>query len=274
MLPLPLGAAARNVLHHGQRSHLEQHDAAALETIAAVDAMWAQQLFHLRQEATAALRVLQERHEDALRSLRMEQVVRARDSGIRPVRRNKELLNLRRSEAVLASHNNFTAASRVKAAADRLQDAESNGTHADWLLRCHGEQERLLTQQRRELEALRKRLASRLREVEAARDRDLEKLGRKIKVNIVRTQQLFAKERQHMEAALNGCLLNSKSTRPDGRLEECFPTMVRLAGGPKGSPPVAPDPQHKERRVQHNERNKWRRCQGRQEPDGCAALLE
>ncbi|GLC74779.1 hypothetical protein PLESTF_001555400 [Pleodorina starrii] len=220
---------AVRALRHGQLVHQLHTDTAALEALKAVDAMWAVHLDEMRREACAAVRAMQEKHEDALTKLRLEQVARAHDRGIRPERRSKELINLRRSEAVLASKNNFTSAARVKAHADDLAASEACSAHASWLLRCHGEQERLMAGQRRELEALRKRMDSRLREVEAARDTDMDKLQRKIKASTLHQQHSFVRERQFLDQALNGDLLNTVSTRPGRSFVDALPRMAELA---------------------------------------------
>ncbi|GFR43602.1 hypothetical protein Agub_g4699, partial [Astrephomene gubernaculifera] len=205
------GEAIRT-LRKGHRQQLKQHGDAAADTHAAVASMWGAQLDHLRSQAAAALMDLQDKHEDALQKLRLKQVDRAYYPGIRPQQRNTELLNLRRSEAVLASKNDFAGASRIKSRADQLAEAEAAEAHRAWLLRCHGEEERLLEVQRREMEGLRRRWDARLRDVEAARDCDLEQLGRKIKVNTTNQQRDFTRERKHVEAALRGCMLNTRTT--------------------------------------------------------------
>ncbi len=67
-----------------------------------------------------------------------------------------------------------------------MQYMEASDTHMDWLLRCHTKQQQLVARQQRVLEGLRARLERKIREVELARDRDLERLGRRVQVGRVR----------------------------------------------------------------------------------------
>ncbi|EFJ51081.1 hypothetical protein VOLCADRAFT_103721 [Volvox carteri f. nagariensis] len=226
---------AVKALRRGQ-SHVQvQTDSAALDALTAVDNMWNVHLDQLRREAFAAVRELQEKHEEALNKMRLEQVAKARDAGIRPERRNKELLNLRRSESVLASNNNFHEAAKVKAHADELANSEACSAHMSWLLKCHSAQERLLAKQHRELEVLQGRLDVRLRDVEAARNVDLQKLQRKIKATSSQQQRSFARERHFLASALHGDMLNTITTRPGRTLAHALPTLAEMAA-PKQQP--------------------------------------
>ncbi|GIL70364.1 hypothetical protein Vretimale_3544 [Volvox reticuliferus] len=149
--------------------------------------------------------------------------------GIRPERRSKELLNLRRSESVLAAINNFNEAAKVKAHADELAASEGYNAHMAWLLKCHGEQERLMARQRKELEALQSRLDERLQDVQAARDRDMRKLEQKIKVTSSHQQRCFIRERNFLEQALKGDMIDTTTTRTGRTLADALPTLAEMA---------------------------------------------
>ncbi|GLI58872.1 hypothetical protein VaNZ11_000641 [Volvox africanus] len=230
---------AVKALRRGQLMVQLQTDTAALEALTAVEKMWSVHLEQLRREASAAVRALQEKHEDALTKMRLEQVMKAKEMGIRPERRSKELLNLRRSESVLAANNNFHEAAKVKAHADELAAAESSNAHMAWLLKSHGEQERLLARQRKELEALRNRLDERLQDVRAARDSDMRKLEQKIKVTSSHQQRCFTRERNFLEQALKGDTIDTTTTRIGRTLADALPTLAEMAMAAAKQQPLA-----------------------------------
>ncbi|GIL47398.1 hypothetical protein Vafri_4225 [Volvox africanus] len=235
---------AVKALRRGQLMVQLQTDTAALEALTAVENMWSVHLEQLRREASAAVRALQEKHEDALTKMRLEQVMKAKEMGIRPERRSKELLNLRRSESVLAANNNFHEAAKVKSRADELATAEGSNAHMAWLLKSHGEQERLLARQRKELEALRNRLDERLQDVQAARDRDMRKLEQKIKVTSSHQQRCFTRERNFLEQALKGDMIDTTTTRTGRTLADALPTLAEMAmAAAKQQPPADGEPQ-------------------------------
>ncbi|PNH05206.1 hypothetical protein TSOC_008562 [Tetrabaena socialis] len=224
-------ADAMRAVRAGQAAQQLQQEEATASAVGTVSGMWGTQLEQLRWEGEAAVRALQERHEDALNRLRIDQVTRAQEKGVRTERRSTVLLNLRRSEAVLAAKQEYADAFKVKVRADALADDEASDAHMDWLLKCHAEQQQLNAKQAKQVEALRKRLSDRLRDAEAARDRDLQRLGRKIEVATTCQQRTFKRERQHLVAAQHGNMLNTRTTRLGKGLADAFPTLAALSPG-------------------------------------------
>ncbi|KAG2453747.1 hypothetical protein HYH02_001958 [Chlamydomonas schloesseri] len=218
---------AIRTLRQNQAWQALHQEEAVLDTILTVDYTWAAQLDLLNREARAALVELQERHEDQLAQKRLEQVQDAWARGVRPERRSKELLNLRRCEAVLVENEDYDKAFKVHARAARLAYEEACDAHMGWLLKCHGQQSKLLAQQRRELDALRRRLEMRLREAELARERDMQQLERKIKVSNTKQAGVRKVERRTAEQMLSGRgIINTTTTRTGHGVRDSLPTMA------------------------------------------------
>lgn len=182
--------------HADELLNLEEEHA---REYAAFDAKWDNIMLNVRRKSQGMEALLRKRQEQELYDIQQRRVT----TEFRP-KFSAEYLSMRRSEQALVYAKEFDKAELLKQKADFMEEHELGYAQAQYHQKWDADEANLKAQHERELEALRRKIATMHDEKIREQERELDRFMKKYQASKAATQRQHALEKYQLNNALKG----------------------------------------------------------------------